>query len=104
MINKTNPNYQLKRHIELVHSKVGQYKTILETSDIYYIVVTKVNFSTTKLWVEYINSIIKNNPKARVDSITKINWLVLLKSYRKDFQKNLIEKINKVEIEKQNGK
>ncbi len=101
MIKKDSKNYQLKRHIELVHSKVGQHKTILETSDIYYAVVTKVNFSTTKLWVEYINSIIKSNPKAKVDSITKINWLVLLKSYRRDFKKNLIEKIEKLTIEKQ---
>ncbi len=100
MIKKTNPNYQLKRHIELVHSKVGQYKTILETSDIYYIVVTKVNFSTTKLWAEYINSVIKSNPKVKQEPITKINWLVLLKSYRRDFKKNLITKIELIE----NGK
>ncbi len=93
MIKKTSKNYQLKRHIELIHSKAGQYKTILETSDIYYIVVTKVNFSTTKLWVEYINGVIKSNHKIKQEPITKINWLVLLKSYRRDFKKNLLTKI-----------
>ena len=85
----------LTKHIELVNSKGGHYKTVLYTSNIYYLIVTKVNFLTVKLWVDYINELIKNNPTTpKTEPINKINWLIMVKSYRRDFENNLINKIN----------
>jgi hypothetical protein len=97
MIHKNSKNYQLKKHIELTHSKTGHHKTIIETSDTVYLVVTKVSFSTIKLWVEHINEIIKSNPTLpKTEPITKINWLILLKGYRREFKKNLLTKIGTI--------
>jgi len=95
--NQENWDTILKKHIQLTHSKNGHHKTTLTISDTLYSVVTRVNFLSTKLWIDHVNSIIKSNKDLKIDPITKINWLVLLKSYRRDFQRNLEEKIISLE-------
>ena len=79
---------QLKQHIELINSKSGLYKTILYSENpLYYNVVTKVNYNVVKLWLENYNS------KAK-EPINKINWLVIIKSYRRQLDKELLNQNN----------
>lgn len=94
---KEDWNSILKKHIQLTHSKNGHHKTTLVVSDKLYSVVTRVNFLTVKLLVDHVNQIVKSNKELKLDPITKINWLVMLKSYRRDFQRNLEEKLISIE-------
>lgn len=97
MENKENWDTILKKHIQLAHSKNGHYKTTLPISDTLYSVVTRVNYHTAKIWFDHVNSIIKSNKALKLEPLNKINWLVMLKSYRRDFQRNLEEKIISLE-------
>ena len=85
---------QLTKTIQLVHSKSGHYKTTLFINPLFYQVVTRVSYLTALLWIEYINPIIKQyntlNPDKKIELFTKPNWLVMIKSYRRDF----VSKIN----------
>jgi len=86
-------NTQLEKTIRLVHSKSGYYKTTLHNSDLMYNVVTRVNYLTVLLWIEFINPLIKeynlSNPDKKIELFTKPNWLVMIKSYRRDFKAKL---------------
>lgn len=85
-----NWDITVKDHVKLIHSKGGQYKTTLKTSDTMYLVVTRVNYLVIKLWVDYINEVINDNPTTpKTELITKINWLVMLKSYRRELENKL---------------
>lgn len=97
MENKENWDTTLKTHIQLVHSKNGHYKTTLAVSDTLYSVVTRVNYHTAKIWFDYVNSMIKGNKSLKLEPLNKINWLVMTKSFRRDFQRNLEEKIISLE-------
>ena len=81
---------QLEKTIRLVHSKSGLYKTILHTSANFYLVVTRVNYMTANLWLNHYNSIQLDKTKR----ISKVNWLVMLKSYRRDKLNELINQPN----------
>lgn len=82
---------QLKRHIELVHSKNehNNYKTILVTAPHLYIVVTRVNYSTAKLWIEWRNSIVKENAKYESPIKRKITWLTMNRQWRLEQSKEI---------------
>lgn len=82
-------NTQLEKTIRLIHSKSGHHKTVLHSSDLMYNVVTRVNYMTILLWIEYINTIIKSKPELKLEPFTKPNWLVMIKSYRRDFELRL---------------
>jgi len=82
---------QLTRHIQLIHSKSGQYKTVLNTNETLYNVVTRVNYLTAILWIEYINKIIKVKNHPNILPIPKINWMYMIKSYRRSLEKRLSE-------------
>jgi hypothetical protein len=97
MENKENWDSILKRHIQLAHIKNGHYKTTLPVSDTLYSVVTRVNYLTAKIWFDHVNSIIRSNKALKIEPLNKINWLVMLKSYRRDFQRNLEEKLISIE-------
>lgn len=84
---------QLEKTIRLVASKSGKYKTILYTSSVTYIVVTRVNYLSAMLWIEYVNNIIKSNPKLQIDTFKKPNWLIMMKSYRRDFLNDILNKL-----------
>lgn len=83
----------LKKHIQVYHEKSGNYKTTLIVAPHLYRVVTRVNFLTVKLWMEHVNAEIKTR-KLNVPVIDKVNWMVLNKGYRRDFQKRLSEAEN----------
>ena len=85
---------QLTKHIRLVHSKSGLYKTTLKSSELYYNVVTRVNYLTALLWMDYINSILKSNPKIEYEPFKKVNWLIMIKSYRRDFKNRILKQIS----------
>lgn len=80
---------QLEKTIRLVHSKSGQYKTVLYTSHNMYQVVTRVNFMTVSMWLVHYNASVIDKTKI----IPKINWLVMLKSYRRQ-KDNELKNIN----------
>lgn len=84
-------NSQLEKTIRLVASKSGLYKTILHSSDFTYNVVTRVNYLTALLWIEHTNTIIKSKSELNLDLFKKPNWLVMLKTYRRDFINKLTQ-------------
>ena len=87
---------QLTKTIQLVHSKSGQYKTVLYSSETLYNIVTKVNYLTVLLWMEYANLIITKYNKTsekKIELFKKPNWLIMIKSYRRDFITNLLDKM-----------
>lgn len=86
---------QLTKTIQLVHSKSGHYKTVVYSSEILYNVVTRVNYLTVLLWIEYANSIIIDYNKTsekKIETFKKPNWLIMIKSYRRDFINKLLTK------------
>lgn len=86
---------QLTKHIQLIHSKSGHYKTTLYSANpLYYNVVTRVNYLTALLWMDYINSILKSNPKLDYEPFKKVNWLIMIKSYRRDFKTRILKQIS----------
>lgn len=79
---------ELKSYIQSVHS--AHYKTVLITGPDLYLVVTRVNYTVIKLWVDFVNSILAANPQIQVDKIQRIGWLVMQKQYRRDLQNEIL--------------
>ena len=81
---------QLDSHIKCYHSSSGHRKTILinRKNNFLYLVVTRVNFLTTKIWIEHINNIINEFDKNKFD-IQRFCWLTEQKKYKRDFLKKL---------------
>ncbi len=90
-------NVVLKRHIELVASKNGLYKTTLIISPTLYRVVTKVNHLSFTLWLQNAQEKLKKLPRNQTEALSdllKINWLIRIKSQRRDIDKRIAEKLN----------
>jgi len=85
---------ELESHIMAIHASSGNYKTILITGPHLYLVVTKVNNLTTKLWMDYMNSIIIQYPQFQIPLFKRVTWLLTQKQYRRNFQLELKTKIN----------
>lgn len=80
----------LTKHIQLIHSKNNQHKTVLYSNNpLYYNVVTRVNYNTLLLWIEHINPIIKQKQIPNLLPITKPNWMHFIKSYRRELENKL---------------
>lgn len=76
---------QLERTIRCMHSKSDQYKTILITSPHLYLVVTRVNYLTAKLWIEWRNSVVKEDKQNPESPLRRtISWLTMNKHYRRE--------------------
>lgn len=86
--NKQKWYLELDSHIKCVYNVSKQRKTILITGDHFYIVVTRVNYLTTTLWINHVNSIIKELGTDRIE-LQRFGWLVEQKSYRRDFMVKL---------------
>lgn len=85
---------ELESHIRSVGNSAGQYKTILITGPNFYQVVTRVNNITIRLWIEHINSLIKQLPKGKFDPIQRISWIVTQKNYRRALESEIKNKLN----------
>lgn len=92
---KNNNLEQLRKTIELTHSKSGQNKTILPTDKHLYIVVTKVSHLTKQYLLEYIKKLISDNKlnKAEFEAIN-IAWMMNVSSYRLNLLQKVKETIN----------
>lgn len=85
---------ELKSYIEVVNA--SQYKTVLITGPHFYNVVTRVNNLTTRLWLEYINALLKANKHIKIEQqLRRIDWLMMQKRYRRELQQKIEEKIIK---------
>ncbi len=83
----TASQHEMRTHIEAVHK--DQFKTILITAPHLYLVVTKVNNLTAKLWIDFINAKIKEMP-IKKEQFKRITWLVSQKKFRREFQVTLL--------------
>ena len=86
----------IKRHIEVYHEKNGHYRTAIPANEPLqiaenwtipaeklYHVVTRVNYNTTLLWLEWRNKIAKSKPELKLEQIQKPDWLIRSKWYRR---------------------
>jgi hypothetical protein len=75
-------NKQLKKSIQLIHSKNGDYKTVISGSEKHlYLVVTRVNYLTACLWLNEVKK-----EKTKIELPAKPNWLVMNRSFRREFK------------------
>nr|WP_298655654.1 hypothetical protein [uncultured Flavobacterium sp.] len=82
---------ELDSHIKHLHASSGNRKTILINREkpFLYLVVTRVNFLTTNLWIEHVNSIIKGLDSNKFES-QRFCWLTEQKKYRQEYLKKII--------------
>lgn len=82
----------MKNCIETLHG--NDMKSILVTGKCLYMVVTRVNYSTAKLWLEVRNRRIKELGLTHMDIYQKPNWLCKQGWFRRNQDKILNEKQN----------
>lgn len=77
---------QLKKTISVIHSKNNEYKTAIQGSEPHlHLVATRVNYLTASLWLNEVKKL-KTNKTEQLPQ--KPNWLVMVKSFRREFQTN----------------
>lgn len=81
---------ELESHIKCFHASSGNRKTILinKTKPSFYLIVTRVNHLTTKIWIEHVNSIIKSLGTNKFE-LQRFCWLTEQKKYRHEYIKKL---------------
>jgi len=81
---------ELNSHIRCFHASSGNRKTILINREkpILYSVVTRVNFLTTKLWIEYVNEIIKASNQKKIEP-QRFCWLTEQRKYKQNITTEL---------------
>lgn len=84
---------ELDSHIKVTGAASGKRNTILINIDNpnLYFVVTRVNYLTTILWIEYINKLVGERFEKR-----KFGWLTEKRSHKKEFT-------NKVKLSHENN-
>lgn len=83
---------QLRKTIEITHSKSGQYKTILPVNNHLYSVVTKVSHMTKQMVIVDIKKQIADNKFHESSFLSlKIIWMMDIPSYRHSLLKLLKE-------------
>lgn len=61
----------------------GQYKTAILEEPPLYSVVTRVNYLTACLWLQYRNAKVNDGRKGFVELPNKPNWLVMVRNFRR---------------------
>jgi hypothetical protein len=83
---------QLKKSVQMIHSKNYEYKTAIKGSKPHlYLVVTRVNYITAQLWLNNRHKVVKMPQKGFIELPTKPNWLVMAKSFRRDEDQRIKE-------------
>ena len=60
------------------------YKTAIPEGDIYFYIVTRVNYLTASLWMQYRNAKVNDRRKGFVElPVDKPNWLVMTRNFRR---------------------
>ena len=67
----------------------GLYKTVILWEKPLYSVVTRVNYSTACLWLEWRNKQVNDGRKGFVQLPNKPNWLVMVRSFRRMQEKKM---------------
>ena len=77
---------ELDSHIKCFYAYNKQRKTILINRETphFYSVVTRVNYNTTMLWIDYVNEIIKNIGGNKFEK-QRFGWLAEQRNYKKEF-------------------
>lgn len=71
-----------KDWVEVYHR--DKYKTAIpDENPIFYHVVTKVNYLTACLWLQYRNAKVNDGRKGFVQLPDKPNWLVMVRNFRR---------------------